>query len=102
MIAVALFSFGMQAGVLSWLLSFAPLVYLGEISYSVYMTHDLVFQWAARFLSDQFFGYAPGQLWHVMAQCSLILMVIALSDMLYRCVERPCREWARRRLATRE
>ena len=59
MIAVTLLVFGMQGGALSWLLSFAPLVYLGEISYSVYMTHDLVFQWAARFLSDQFSAMHP-------------------------------------------
>jgi peptidoglycan/LPS O-acetylase OafA/YrhL len=101
LIAVALIVFGMQSGWISRALSFRPLVHLGEISYSIYMTHIIVFEWAGRFLNSEFFGYNTHP-WHIMAQCGLVLIVLAFSDILYRYLEHPCRDWMSKRVSARE
>jgi peptidoglycan/LPS O-acetylase OafA/YrhL len=98
LMALAIVFCATSRGPISIALDAAPLVYLGEISYSLYMTHGLVIECADRFLSQQFFG-ASAAPWHIMAQAGLILFTICLSDVLYRWVERPCRSWAKQQAA---
>lgn len=99
-IAMALVAFGLQRGMLSAILSIRPLVHLGEISYSVYMIQDTVITWTSKSLASDFWGLQMHS-WHIRAQVGLILIILALSDILFRYVEKPCRDYAKKRLAAR-
>ncbi len=76
-----------------------PLIWLGDISYSVYMTHFLLF-----LLIKMAFGVAGADL-PAQALALYIVATLGLSALLYRLVERPAqratRNWLMRRL-TRE
>ena len=70
------------------LLSAAPLVFLGEISYSIYMSHTLVLKFVMRvFPAERWVG------WSVSGRVSLVLGVFAMTGVLgyavWRWIERP-------------
>ena len=78
------------AGPLSRLLALRPLIFLGEISFSVYMTHMLVL----RFADEHGWAYDRP----AMVQFALILGVsITISSAMFLLIERPSRillKWA--------
>ncbi len=92
--ALVILCFASSTGVLASVLNSSLLVYLGEISYSIYMTHVIVIEWASRFLSAQFFG-SSDNVSIIMAQFGIIVFVLCLSDVLFRWVETPARNYAR-------
>ena len=65
-----------------------PLVFLGDISYSVYLMHDLVLTIYARLVGD---------LERPLHQTLGVLTVIAAAALTWRYVEWPAREWLRSR-----
>lgn len=81
--------------------SWGPLVYLGEVSYAIYMVHALVEKvWEfiyRKWLGDGFFTFESGLigLLGVMLACTVAGM------MLYHVVERPARRFLRRRVVER-
>ena len=85
-----IFAFAYQSGLVSRILSGAFLVYLGDISFAFYMTHQLILKWVAR--SGWFSDKSP--LFSVVAAFFLAVIV---SMMLHRFVELPCLNWAKRR-----
>jgi peptidoglycan/LPS O-acetylase OafA/YrhL len=87
-----------------------PLVWLGTISYSVYMSHYAI-EWVMNqvirvFLKrpEVFFDgrNAPslGPAESIVAHLIVIAVVLVVADQVYRRVESPCREWSRRYLST--
>jgi peptidoglycan/LPS O-acetylase OafA/YrhL len=87
------------------LFQFKPLQYLGDISYSIYLTHGLaMFLIAVPLLSRLGYIYkGPGSLqipfltglW----TCAVFLIgVILLSTITYYLIENPCRKWLNRNL----
>lgn len=76
-----------------FMLSNSPLVWLGEVSFSLYLCHYLfVFLWKGihtRFLSNM---SPQGQF---AAFCLHMAIIVAVSASLYYCVERPSRRWLR-------
>jgi peptidoglycan/LPS O-acetylase OafA/YrhL len=100
-VTVIILVFAYQAGLVSRLLSVKPLVHLGEISFSVYMVHEVVLSWAGRFLNPHLYGYSP-HVWKIMAQVGIVLFILVLSDALFRYVEKPCRDLAKRYLSTKK
>lgn len=94
-ICIVIFVFAHQKGFLGRMLSVRPLVHLGEVSFSIYMIHAVVLDWANRFMNHTFYGYSP-HTWQIMAQLGLIAIIIAFSDVMYRYVETPFRELAKR------
>jgi peptidoglycan/LPS O-acetylase OafA/YrhL len=100
-VTVVILVFAYQAGFVSRLLSAKPLVHLGEISFSVYMVHEVVLSWAGRFLNPHLYGYSP-HVWKIMAQVGIVLFILVLSDALFRYVEKPCRDLAKRYLSRRK
>ncbi len=91
-LVVLVFSF--EAGTASTLLRLRPLVFLGTVSYSIYMTHVFI----ARRLFDA--GRVFDKLWHLdfmgtqpwqgdIAYLLYMAMVIAMSYFTYRWIERP-------------
>jgi len=69
-----------SAGVLSTILSWPPLVWLGRRSYAVYLLHWPVFLW----LTAERVGWAPWPLFALR-----MTVTIAAAEVLHRCVELP-------------
>ena len=82
------------AGTLPRLLSVRALVYGGQISFSLYMVHELVhtaWNWAAEQFELLLVG--PAGPWLLTA---VLAVTLACSAVLYHVVEEPARHWMRR------
>lgn len=82
------------SGTLPRLLSVRALVYGGQISFSLYMVHELVhtaWNWAAEQFELLLAG--PGGPWLLTA---IFAVTLACSALLYHLVEEPARHWMRR------
>lgn len=75
------------------LLSLAPLVFLGEISYSLYLTHWPLIQFYNWLFEG---GEAHGPAMQLPARLGLLLAATLLSVASYRMIERPARAFGRR------
>ncbi len=75
------------------LLSLAPVVFLGEISYSIYLIHFMLIQGSQWFLA----GRLVGTFWQVIWDAGLLLTCIGIATLSYRWIERPGRAWGRTR-----
>ena len=112
--------FAFEAGTASAILRLRPLVFLGTISYSIYMTHvfiarrvfdagyQLDHRWHAhpfthREIDGQDVVFLGTQLWHGdIAYPIYLAMIIAMSYFTYRWIEKPAREWVRNRVGRRQ
>src|SRR5258706_2541559 len=117
--ALVVLVFAFEAGTASAILRLRPLVFLGTVSYSIYMTHvfvakgmfDAGIQLDARWHIDPFthrridggdVAFLGTQLWHGdIAYAAYLAMIIAMSYFTYRWIEKPAREWVRNRLERR-
>lgn len=87
------------AGSLPRLLSGRVMIYLGQVSFAVYMTHELVHQawiWTAKQFELTLTGTGGKFLF-----LGLLVLVFALSSLLYHVVEEPARRWMRRMVDVR-
>jgi len=101
--AVTVLVFARQSGAVSRILARRPFLFLGTLSYSIYMTHYFI---ARR--SVEFVALAKGQGIAVvdalgadrwagdLALLVYLAVVIAVSAVTYRLIEAPCRDWVRR------
>ncbi len=114
--ALVVLVFAFEGGTASTILRLRPLVFLGTVSYSIYMTHVFVerrmFDAASaldklthvnpfthRDISGQDTYFLGTQLWHGdVAYLVYLAMVIAMSYFTYRWIEKPGREWVRSRV----
>lgn len=93
-------SLSIGAGSLPGFLSLRPLVYLGHISFSLYMVHEIVhtaWNWAVL----QFEIVLVPSLWAKAVVVGLILGALLASAALYHFVEEPARLWMRRMVDVR-
>lgn len=89
-----LFTLAIGAGSLPWLLSLRPIVYLGHISFSLYMVHELVHQswnWTARQFELQIVSDPAGKFTVI----GLVAIAFVGAALLYHVVEEPGRRWMR-------
>jgi len=118
--ALVVLVFAFEAGSASAMLRLRPLVFLGTLSYSIYMTHTFIairmFDAANAFdklwhiepfthrnINGQDSYFLGTQLWHGDAVYVVYLaMIIAMSYFTYRWIEKPGREWVRNRVHTRQ
>lgn len=73
-------------------------VYLGKISYSLYMTHLLV-----RVVADQALRYAlphPPQSLAIPVLAGVIVVMLVVASLGYHLVEEPARHWVRKKFVT--
>jgi peptidoglycan/LPS O-acetylase OafA/YrhL len=68
-----------------------PMLWLGDISYSVYLWHLPVIAWVAW----QSGALAANDFWPYFAAC--LLLTLGLASASWWCVERPAQAWAARR-----
>src|SRR5262249_21114122 len=109
--ALVVIVFAFERGAASAILKLRPLVFLGTISYSIYMTHVFIMKrlfdigyhldsrWAFithRPLDGGNVDFLGTQLWQGdIAYPLYLLLVIAASYLTYRWIEKPGREWTR-------
>jgi peptidoglycan/LPS O-acetylase OafA/YrhL len=95
--ALVIAVFARQGGWFSSILSSRPLVHLGEISYSVYMLHHLVIRYIATYFSRKvYLGTVSAR--QIVAHIFVVVVIVALSDALYRYFEDPVRRIIHRRM----
>jgi peptidoglycan/LPS O-acetylase OafA/YrhL len=115
---VAIIAFAPQAGAISSILTTRPLLYIGALSYSIYMVHYIVMAviymvhgWIAARTGVEIFtrvdgyevpyGQVPtdnlwlGDLWAI----GISALVIGLSSLTYHFIEKPGRTWMRDRVS---
>jgi len=117
--ALVVLAFAFEAGTASAILKLRPMVFLGTISYSIYMTHVFV----AKRLFDA--GYQLDKRWHInpfthqtidggdvqflgtrlwhgdIVYAIYLAAIIVMSYFTYRWIEKPAREWVRDRVLGR-
>lgn len=84
-------SIALSAGPVRWLLSLAPLVWVGEISYSMYMLHHFVIDRVVGKLTD---------IDTPLRVALTLALVIVISSLSYVWIEKPARQMGRGRLAS--
>jgi peptidoglycan/LPS O-acetylase OafA/YrhL len=82
------------AGSLPWLLSNRLMVYLGQVSFSLYMVHELVHQSWLWVVAQ--FDLVPTPMMAKVIVLGLIAFAIGAAMLLFRFVEEPARRWMRR------
>jgi peptidoglycan/LPS O-acetylase OafA/YrhL len=103
-LAAVVLVFARERGVVSAALRTRVFVWLGVLSYSIYMSHFFIARHVAQLLRSAREAGMPGtallgaEKWagDVVVACYLVL-VIAASALTYRFIEAPAREWFRRR-----
>jgi peptidoglycan/LPS O-acetylase OafA/YrhL len=80
----------MQDGAMRRLLTFAPLVYLGQRSYGAYLLHVLAIH-----IGYIFFG-STTNIGGLLTACFTLMVTIPAAELLYRVVERPGTDMTRR------
>ena len=114
--ALVVLVFAFERGTASAILRSRPLVFLGTVSYSIYMTHVFVEQrmfdaasaldkllhiqlFTHRDINGVDFTFLGTRLWlGDAAYLAYLAMVVVMSYFTYRWIEKPGREWVRARL----
>lgn len=117
-LVVLVFAFG--TGTASAILRLRPLVFLGAISYSIYMTHVFIAKrmfdagiqldkrwhispFTHREIDGEDVAFLGSQLWHGdIAYVVYMAMIILMSYLTYRWIEKPARDWVRNRVRERQ
>jgi peptidoglycan/LPS O-acetylase OafA/YrhL len=95
--AVMVIGLSMSHGRLAQFLGSRPLVFLGEISYSLYLTHGIIFEFQKKVLRMHHFvhsGIVPRV--GIVVFYGVVLFVSAAG--MYLIVEKPARNWLRTRI----
>jgi peptidoglycan/LPS O-acetylase OafA/YrhL len=87
-----IFVFAFQRGILSGILSTKFLVYLGELSFSIYLLHQLAISYTAAIFASPIFGMTASKK-ILAAQLILLFVIICLSDITFRYFETPVKSW---------
>lgn len=87
--AAIIFWIATEQGFISKALKHPWLVWLGEISYSVYLVHFVLVQYIDHH------KFAVKQFDHWTALVTFLIAVLGLSNLMFLVVERPCRNWLR-------
>ena len=92
---LAIFALSHESGIFFKWLSIRPFVYLGEISYSIYLTHQIVQRVLKNILH-------PDRFHQLSAPVALLFLaiygvaILAIASLLYHLVEDPCRRYLRK------
>lgn len=84
-----IFIFAFQNGIISKILSAQIFTYLGKISFSIYMTHQvLIFYWNKYVQNINYFATTTDELFHQIIYFSAVLLISAVT---YHAIENPAR-----------
>jgi peptidoglycan/LPS O-acetylase OafA/YrhL len=85
--AVLIYVLARGRGLLAWCLALPPMVFLGEISYSVYLLHQPILNWA---ITHHAMVAGLSLRWQYIA---VWIAILVFSSISYLSVERPSRFW---------
>jgi peptidoglycan/LPS O-acetylase OafA/YrhL len=85
-----------ERGMVSRILSTYWLVILGEISYSIYLVHQILIRWYV--LSLREFASVPKAVLYI----GYWFAVLGISFIIWRGIEKPCQRWIRSRLGSKQ
>ena len=94
-VAVILFCSARYDTLFSRILNSRPFVALGEASYSIYLTHFLIFVLAASFLGASIQVTMPNLIFLICKYLFLLLLIALISLGLHAFIEVPARQWLR-------
>jgi peptidoglycan/LPS O-acetylase OafA/YrhL len=90
LLALTIFGTALSSGHVTQILGSGPLVWLGEISYSIYMVHFPILIVIRRLW--EWLGFAQWQaIGHIFAFTATVVLILALAATLFYVVERPAR-----------
>ncbi|MCA8073222.1 acyltransferase family protein [Burkholderia vietnamiensis] len=92
-LATLVFTFAVGRGALSWLLSLRPFVFLGEISFSMYMLHQVIIR-AMEAHAHEFIATRPGR-----AAITFMLLALGAACASFILFEQPARKFLMRLIA---
>jgi peptidoglycan/LPS O-acetylase OafA/YrhL len=92
--AVLLFALAFQQGGTTSLLSSRPMMFLGKISFPLYLTHGIVFWWIRYFMLNRLATWSHGETFILLT--AALLGCVVLSTILNFAVERPAHNIGRR------
>jgi len=75
----------LEKGVISWLLASRLLVWLGQLSFSIYMVHQVLIRYYMK--KADFFSFVPDRLALVGFCCTVLLVAVLMRTL----IEKPCR-----------
>jgi peptidoglycan/LPS O-acetylase OafA/YrhL len=87
-----IFVFSFQRGIISLILSTKFSVYLGGLSFSFYLIHQLAISYVAIFFATPIYGMTSDII-KITAQLLLLFVIICLSDITVRYFEKPINIW---------
>lgn len=90
-ILLIIFIFAFQKGLLSKLLSIKLFVRLGELSFPIFMIHQICIVLTALVLGSKIYGAGGNE--HFLAQMLLFGAIICIADVINRYYENPLRSW---------
>jgi peptidoglycan/LPS O-acetylase OafA/YrhL len=88
---ILIFIYSFQKGVISWLFSRTIFVYLGDMSFTIFMLHQIMIGYTAAFFLSPIFLFKP-EARHLASQLLLLLNVIIVCDFIFRYFEEPIRK----------
>jgi peptidoglycan/LPS O-acetylase OafA/YrhL len=88
---LVIYVFSFQRGIISLILSNKIFVYLGGLSFTIYLTHQLVISYTAIVFSSPIHDIAA-DIKKIAAQLLLLFVIICLSDVLVRYFEQPMKK----------
>jgi peptidoglycan/LPS O-acetylase OafA/YrhL len=95
--AIILLVFSFQKGLISYVFSNRVFTHLGDLSFSIYMLHQLVITYVSVLFSYNIYGSNFHDLKHTMAQLGVFIAIVALSEVVYQYIENPIRSYFRTR-----
>lgn len=92
--AVLIFASSTDTGVVAKFLGWTPIYFLGEISYSLYVMHELGLRIIKYIYKHKF----PDSSINIISASLIVLLLIAISYLSYKFIEIPVRDYLRKRL----
>ena len=101
--ATLVLSLALSTGAVARALASRPLVYLGEISYSIYLIHTVILLVMGQLLQRIWPDAADvGAIGFIAVYLAFIAVSLVAGHILFRFVEEPCRTWLRARWVKRK
>ena len=88
---IFVFVYSFQKGGISWLFSRNVFVYLGDLSFTFFMIHQIVIRYTTIFFMSPIYSFVP-DFKHLIPQFLLLFNIILLSDVILRRFEVPARK----------
>lgn len=108
LLTVALFStfiycLSRSQGALKRFFELPVMIHLGELSYSIYLVHAMIFGWALLTIREIFIPLKLGLPWHIALFLVSVIVLMLFSEGVYHWIEVPARnairKWADQRFA---